>query len=135
MIDSATLFQRIVEVTSEVINAAEKAGLPVDPGVHLAIFAHPAPMRHFAIEAGKTPGDVVLRGPYESGWTCKWRAIHVIEDSLCERDRISLHLNFKPGVHFMLDGRTVLAIDPVTLDLTKRYRAVAADVLKKLGLE
>lgn len=123
------IYERIAAFIEPLRKACAKVGLPFRPDVDIAIFAHPEALRPFAIEAGKDQSQIVLPGPYERGWMVKWRGIHVIEDRICAKDRISIHLGFMPAVHFKLDGETIEAIEPVTTELPKKYRAVVRKLL------
>jgi hypothetical protein len=123
------ILERIERFIEALVPACEKANLPLRMDVDIAIYSHPEPMRPFCIEIGKKQSDITWPGPYEAGWFVKWRGIHVIEDRMLRKDRITLMLGFAPAVHFRLDGETLAAIEPVTTELPKKYRAVVAKVL------
>lgn len=128
------LFDRIVAFMAALFAQADRDGAPVRPDVDVALFAHPTALRPFALSAGRnSAADCVMPGPYDQGWTVKWRGIHVIEDRALRADRISLHYGFAPAVHFKLDGETVLAIEPITTEHAKKCRARAAAVLAQIG--
>lgn len=123
------IFDRITRFIEALGPACKKADLPLRLDIDIAIYSHPTSLREFALEAGKNQADIVMPGPYELGWMVKWRGIHVIEDRRCRDDRITIHLGFAPAVHFMLDGATTEAIEPVTTELPKKYRAVVRQIL------
>jgi hypothetical protein len=123
------MLERIERFLLDLKPACENAGLPFRADTDIAIFAHPTALRPFALEAGKNQADITFPGPYERGCMVKWRGIHVIEDRRCREDRISIRLGFAPAVHLLLDGGTVEAIEPVTTELPKKYRAVVRSIL------
>ncbi len=124
-----SILERIERIIAALRPACANVGLPFRANVDIAIYAHPEPLRPFALEAGKNQADIELPGPYEAGWMVKWRGIHVIEDRMLRKDRITITLGFAPAVHFLLDGAIREAIEPVTTELPKKYRAVVRQIL------